>query len=138
MRPNALCAGEFRVPNDFDTPLPEESSPKLKADENTAGYLHISLAVCVKFLRVLSKRASTFSYGLKSQWLLLLAATPHCGTSPGTSTCLPPSCHHPRTIQEIYLSVISVWEIIINASSVSCFYPQPPVIYLPEQRKSID
>ena len=24
LRPYALCAGEFRVPDDFDTPLPEE------------------------------------------------------------------------------------------------------------------
>ena len=24
LRPYALCAGEFRVPEDFDTPLPDE------------------------------------------------------------------------------------------------------------------
>ncbi len=36
---------------------------------------------------------------------------------------------------EAYLSVISVWEIIIKCQLGRLYLPEPPAIYLPEQRQ---
>jgi PIN domain nuclease of toxin-antitoxin system len=50
---------------------------------------------------------------------------------------LPP--HYKSNIQdstnEVYLSVVSLWEIIIKNQIGKLPLPQPPEIYIPEQRK---
>ena len=40
-----------------------------------------------------------------------------------------------HTENEVYLSVVSIWEVIVKHQIGKLLLPQPPDVYLPEQRQ---